>query len=60
VHAHRAVLINLVARLRPDGLAAVAAALDAIDGGSIGFPLASVLADLAHTRRRMLDELSSE
>ncbi len=60
VHAHRAVLINLVARLRPDGLAAVATALDAIDGGSIGFPLASVLADLAHTRRRMLDELSSE
>jgi hypothetical protein len=57
-HAHRAVLINVVARIRPDGLAAVAVALDAIDGGSIGFSLASVLGDLARSRRRMLDELS--
>jgi len=57
VHAHRAVLVNLVARMRPDSLRAVAAALDAIDGGAIGFPLASVLADLARTRERMLDEL---
>ena len=58
VHAHRAVLINLVARMRPDSLRAVATALEAIDGSSIGFPLASVLADLARTRERMLDELS--
>jgi hypothetical protein len=58
VHAHRAVLINLIARMRPDGLEDVAAALGAIDGRSIGFPLASVLADLARSRRRMLDELS--
>jgi hypothetical protein len=58
VHAHRAVLINLIARMRPEGLDDVAAALGAIDGGSIGFPLASVLADLAQTRHRMLDELS--
>ena len=58
VHAHRAVLINLVARMRPDSLRAVATALGAIDGSSIGFPLASVLADLARTRERMLDELS--
>ena len=56
-HAHRAVLVNLVARVRPDALGEVAAALEAIDGGSIGFPLASVLADLARTRQRMLDEL---
>ena len=58
VHAHRAVLVNLVARMRPDSLRAVATALEAIDGSSIGFPLASVLADLARTRERMLDELS--
>lgn len=57
VHAHRAVLVNLVARLRPDALGAVATALEAVDGSSIGFALASVLADLARTRERMLDEL---
>jgi len=57
VHAHRAVLINLVARMRADSLGAVATALEAIDGSSIGFPLASVLADLARIRERMLDEL---
>jgi len=57
VHAHRAVLVNLVARMSADSLGAVATALEAIDGNSIGFPLASVLADLARTRQRMLDEL---
>ena len=57
VHAHRAVLINLVARMHAGSLGAVATALEAIDGSSIGFPLASVLADLARTRERMLDEL---
>ena len=56
-HAHRAVLINLVARVRPDALGDVATALEAIDGASPGFALASVLADLARTRERMLDEL---
>ncbi len=58
VHAHRAVLVNLVARMRPDALGQVASALESIDGGSLGFALASVLADLARTRQRMLDELS--
>ena len=58
VHAHRAVLVNLVARMRPDALGAVATALETVDGTSIGFPLASVLADLARTREHMLDELS--
>ncbi len=57
-HPHRAVLINLVARMRPDALGPVATALESIDGTSIGFALASVLADLARTRERMLDELS--
>ncbi len=59
VHAHRAVLINLIARMRPDALGEVAAALESVDGASIGFPLASVLADLARTRQRMLDELGN-
>ncbi len=59
VHAHRAVLVNLVARLRPNALAEVATALEAVDGTSLGFPLASVLADLARTRQRMLDELGA-
>lgn len=58
VHAHRAVLVNLVARMRAEALGHVATALEAIDGSSIGFPLASVLGDLARTRQRMLDELS--
>ena len=57
VHAHRAVLVNLIARMRPEALDPVAKALESIDGGSVGFPLASVLADLALTRQRMLDEL---
>jgi hypothetical protein len=58
-HAHRAVLVNLVARMRPDALGEVATALEAIDGSSLGFALASVLADLARTRQRMLDELGT-
>jgi len=57
-HAHRAVLVNLVARMRVDALDPVATALESIDGTSTGFALASVLADLARTRHRMLDELS--
>lgn len=58
-HSHRAVLVNLIARMQPDALADVATALDRVDAASIGFPLASVLADLARTRRRMLDELEN-
>ena len=59
VHAHRSVLINLLARVRPDVLADVERALGAIAPTSPGFALASVLADLAGTRRRMLDELAA-
>ena len=60
VHAHRAVLVNLVARMRPDALREVASALEAVDGRSSGFALASVLGDLARTRWHLLDELSVE
>lgn len=57
-HAHRAVLINLFARIAPDGLPEVAEAMNNVDPHSPGAGLASVLADLALTRHRMLDELS--
>lgn len=56
VHAHRAVLVNLIARMRPDGLREVAVVLDRVDDASVNSPLASVLADLARTRHGMLDD----
>jgi len=56
-HAHRGVLVNVIARCAPDGLADIADVLGAVDSRSSGHALASVLADLATTRRRMLDEL---
>lgn len=59
VHAHRAVLINLVARMRTDALGEVAAALEGVEQSSPGFALAAVLADLAATRRSMLVELAT-
>ncbi|BAN03266.1 DUF5691 domain-containing protein [Ilumatobacter coccineus] len=57
-HAHRAVLVNLIARMSPAGLPGLIDALDNVDPHSSGAGLASVLADLALTRHRMLDELS--
>ncbi|WP_420450840.1 hypothetical protein [Ilumatobacter sp.] len=56
--AHRAVLVNLLARCAPDGLVVIARRLDSIDPTVPGRGLASILADLAITRHRMLDELS--
>jgi hypothetical protein len=52
---HRAVLVNFVARCRPDVLAPLAEALRGIDSPSVG--LAHLLADLATTRHDMLAEL---
>lgn len=57
--AHRAVLINVVARCAPDALVDIADVLDAVDPSSPGRGLASVLADLATTRHRMRDELGA-
>jgi hypothetical protein len=57
-HAHRAVLVNVVARMRVDALDDVARALESIDPASVGYPLSSSLADLARTRIRMLAELT--
>lgn len=58
VEAHRAVLINVIARCVPEGLADIAEVLGAVDTRSAGYGLAVVLADLALTRHRMLDELA--
>jgi len=56
--AHRAVLVNLLARVRPDALLDLAKALDSVDQISPGYGLAVALADLAKTRHQMLDELN--
>ena len=55
--AHRAVLVNLLARCRPAALIDAAAALRGVDPGSPAAGLALALADLAATRHRMLEEL---
>ena len=55
---HKAVLVNLVARVRVDALIDIADVLDAVDSMSPGHGLATVLADLATTRHRMIDELT--
>lgn len=57
--AHRGVLINVIARCPPDGLADLADVLGAVDTRSPGHGIATTLGDLALTRRRMLDELSA-
>ena len=57
-HAHRGVLVNLLARVPAGGLERIAADLDRVDRNSSGAALAAVLTDLALTRHRMLDELS--
>ena len=57
--AHRAVLINVIARCPPDALLDIVDVLDAVDPSSPGRGLASVLADLATTRHRMRDELGA-
>ena len=56
--SHRAVVVNLLARVRPDALVPIASALGSIGQAAPGYGLASVLADLATTRHRMLDEVS--
>ena len=55
--SHRAVLVNILARVRPDALADLAKALEAVDQASSGYGLGVVLADLARSRHKMLDEL---
>ncbi|MET0580059.1 MAG: hypothetical protein ABW122_15490, partial [Ilumatobacteraceae bacterium] len=55
--AHRAVLVNFVARTRPDGLPELAEALGRVDLPYDGIGVARSLADLATTRHEMLQEL---
>jgi hypothetical protein len=55
--AHRAVLINLVARMHRAQLDAVGTALDRVDPTVLAVGLAYALADLARLRRDMLAEL---
>jgi hypothetical protein len=55
--AHRAVLVNFIARMRPDACAPLSAALRGADTGA-NVALAHTLADLASHRDAMLEELS--
>ncbi len=55
--AHRVVLVNLLARVPPEGLAVIAAELGRIDQFAPTYELATALADLARTRAAMLLEL---
>jgi hypothetical protein len=57
--SHRAVLVNLLARVRPDSLPALATALGKVDPSSPAIGLAFALGDLAHLRHHMLTELES-
>jgi hypothetical protein len=56
-HRHRAVLVNLLARVDPNGLEAIRRRLVRVDASSPGGVLATALADLAGTRSTMLAEL---
>ena len=56
-HAHRAVLVNLVARVQPSALPALCVALDRVDPSSSSIGMAFALADLAHLRLHLLTEL---
>ncbi|MFM2077067.1 MAG: hypothetical protein RJA49_957 [Actinomycetota bacterium] len=55
--SHRAVLVNLVARVPPDSLPALVASLDGIERTTPSIGLVFALADLARLRRHMLTEL---
>ena len=55
--AHRAVLVNLLARVPPASLPAVGKALNRIDPSSLSIGLAFALSDLVHLRHHMLTEL---
>ena len=55
--SHKAVLVNLLARMQPASLPAVAQAIDRVDPSSPSIGLAFALADLAHLRHHMLTEL---
>lgn len=55
--AHRAVLVNLLARMDPASLPAVGQAINRVHSSSPSIGLAFALSDLAHLRHHMLTEL---
>lgn len=55
--AHRAVLVNLLARVVPASLPAIGRAIDRVDAISPSIGLAVELSDLVHLRHHMLTEL---
>ncbi len=55
--SHRAVLVNLVARVQPASLPALGEAIGRVDPSQPSIGLAFGLADLAHLRHQMLTEL---
>ena len=55
--AHKAVLVNLIARIPAASVQPVAQALDRVDSSSPSIGIAFALADLAHLRHHMLTEL---
>jgi hypothetical protein len=57
--AHRAVLMNLAARVSPQILAPLGSALERVDPLATGHGLAGLLADLCVTRQRMIAELTT-
>lgn len=57
--SHRAVLINLVARVNPASLPALAEAIGHVDPSLPAIGLAFALADLARLRQQMLTELET-
>ena len=59
-NSHRAVLVNLIARMNPASLPAVVAALDGVSTSASALGLAFALADLARLRHHLLTELESE
>ena len=56
--AHRNVMVNMLARVASDGLGAIAGELERVSPVAAAYGLAASLADLARTRRAMLDELA--
>ena len=56
--AHRAVLVNFLARMRPEACRPLAVALREVDPPQTVVALVHLLADLAETRHQMLEELA--
>ena len=56
--AHRAVLVNFLARMRPQACRPLAIALREVDPPQTVVALVHLLADLAETRHQMLEELA--